>query len=152
MLVFFFDRKDVNDVLFGVGFVALAHMSVTISALYPRRHAHLQTLVAFKLLDSLLRKYMSTRHQIHRLHTWAQRLRGDRADPALAALAGRISTAGRVLSELGIDFELYLDHISERLHSPAQDLFAIGLGADALDIVAGEQELEYSVLVVKIPD
>jgi hypothetical protein len=56
-----------------------------------------------------------------------------------------------MLGELGINFELQLDHIPERLHSPAQDLFAVGLRADALNIVAGEQELEYSVLVVKIP-
>jgi hypothetical protein len=57
-----------------------------------------------------------------------------------------------VLGQLGIDFELHLDYIPERLHSPAQDLFAVGLGADALHIVAWKQELEYSVLIIEIPD
>jgi hypothetical protein len=95
---------------------------------------------------------MAARHQVHGLDTRPQCLRGDRADPALATLAGRKSTAGRVLGELGVDFELHLDDIAERLYSPAQNLFAVGLGADALDIVAGEQKLEYSVLVVEITD
>ena len=63
-----------------------------------------------------------------------------------------MGTTRWMFSELSVDFKLELDHIPERLHAPAQDLLAVGLGTDALAIVAWKQELEYSVLVVEIPD
>lgn len=95
---------------------------------------------------------MSARHQIDGLHIRAQRLRGDRTDPAFAALvAGDMRMVRRVLIKLGIKLKVQLDHIAERLNSTAQDLLAVGLGADALGVVLAEQELQHSVFVIQIP-
>lgn len=95
---------------------------------------------------------MSTRHQIYRLHIRAQRLRSDRTDPALAALvAGDMRMVGRMLIKLGVNLKVQLDHIAERLDPVAQDLLAVGLGADALGVVLAEQELQHGVFVVQIP-
>ena len=112
---------------------------------------HLQALIALKLTNSLLGKDMPTWHEVDRLDTGAQRLRGDGANPALAAfMAMRIGAVGGVLGALSINFELKFNHIPERLHAAAKDFLAVGLGADALDIIARKQELEHGIFVVEI--
>jgi hypothetical protein len=82
---------------------------------------------------------MSAGHEVDSLHAWSNWLCGNRADPALAALVSvRIDAVRRVLAQLGVNFEVKLDHVAERLYSAAQDLLAVGLGADALTIVSGK--------------
>lgn len=70
-------------------------------------------MVAFKLANGLLRKNMSAWYQVHRFDVWAQRLRGDRADPALPSLRRRMGTARWVLGKLSVDFELEFYYIPE---------------------------------------
>jgi polyferredoxin len=110
---------------------------------------NLQTLIPFKLSYRLLGKNMSTRNQINRLHGRTERFRGDRTNPALAALmAVRMRTVRRVLVALSVDLEMQLDHITERFNASAEDLLAVRFGANALAIVTGEQKLEYGVFVI----
>lgn len=47
----------------------------------------------------------------------------------------------RVFSKLGIDFEVDFNDVAERLDAPAQDLLAVGLGADSFAVAAWKQEL-----------
>jgi hypothetical protein len=118
-----------------------------------RENTNLQALIPFKLPNRLLRKDMSARNQINRLHSGTERLCRDRTDPALAALvAVRMRAVRGVLAALSVDLEMKLNYIPERLDPPAQDLLAVGFGADAFAVVAGEQELEDGVFVVKVAD
>jgi hypothetical protein len=96
---------------------------------------------------------MSARNQINRLHSGTERLRRDRTDPALAALvAVRMRAVRGVLAALSVDLEMKLNYIPERPDPSAQDLLAVGFGADAFAVVAGEQELEDRVFVVQVAD
>jgi hypothetical protein len=92
---------------------------------------------------------MAAGNEIDSLHARTNWLCGDRADPALAALVSvRIDAVRRMFAQFGVNFEVKLDDVAERLYSAAQDFFAVGLGADPLTIVSGEQELKHCVLVV----
>lgn len=53
---------------------------------------------------------------------------------------------------LCVDFELQLHDVPESLYPSAEDLFAIGLGADPVGFIAGEKESENGVFVVEISD
>lgn len=53
---------------------------------------------------------------------------------------------------LSVDFELQLHDVPESLDPSAEDLFAIGLGADAVGFVAGEKKSENGVFIVEVPD
>lgn len=57
-----------------------------------------------------------------------------------------------MLIQLGVNLKVQLDHITQGLDPPTEDLFAVGLGADALGVVSAEQKLEYGVFVVEVPD
>src|ERR1700709_1310587 len=52
----------------------------------------------------------------------------------------------------GVDLKVQFHHVPQRFHTPAQDLLAVGLGAYALAVVAGEKEPEHCILVVEIAD
>lgn len=53
---------------------------------------------------------------------------------------------------LRVNLKLQLNHIPQSLDAAAQDLLAIGLGADTLRFLAEEEELEDGVFVVEITD
>lgn len=96
---------------------------------------------------------MSTWHQVNRLDIRTQWLGGNGTDPALPALMARyMRMIRRMFIQLGINLKVKLDHIPERFDPSTENLFAVGLGADALGVVSAEQELEHGVFVVKVSD
>ncbi|KAL2828752.1 glucosidase II beta subunit-like-domain-containing protein [Aspergillus cavernicola] len=68
-------------------------------------------------------------------------------DPSLPLIQLRT----RMPIALCIDFNLQFNDVPKPLDSTGEDLFAIGLGADALDFVAGEKESQNRVLIIEVP-
>lgn len=91
---------------------------------------------------------MPARNQINRLDIRSQLLRRDRADPTLPLL----ELISHMIAVLRVHLKLQLNHIPQSLDAAAQDLLAVGLGADTLCFLAGEEELENGVFVVQITD
>lgn len=86
LLIGFFGRKDDDDIVFGVGFVALTEAKIisteySTSKNYQSPMTYLQASILLQLPDRLIRKHMSTRDEIDRLHIRSQLFRRDRANP-----------------------------------------------------------------------
>lgn len=150
LLVGFFCGKDGNHVVGGVWLVALDLISTNMKTKNVWAEiTYLQTLISLKLADCLLRENMTARHQINRLYIRTQLLRRDGTDPPLTLVLLSVRGMGFALC---VDFKLQLHDVPESLDPSTEDLFAIGLGADAVGFVAGKKESENGVFVVEIPD
>ena len=92
---------------------------------------------------------MSTRNQINRLNIRPQLLRRNGTNPPLSLLMHR-SRRNHMVHALSVNLKLQLDHIAQSLHTAAENLLTVRLGADTLRLVAGEEELEDGVFVVQV--
>ena len=92
---------------------------------------------------------MPTRNQIDRLDTRSQHPCCHRTNPALTLIHPSSSTLCLTIT-LRVNLDLQLHDISQSLDPSTEDTLTVGLGANPLDIVAGEQEPQYRVLVVQV--
>ena len=112
------DRKDGNDVLLAIRFIALSYIENKLDKKTTKKEkkkkkdgtpgTNLQTSITFKLTNSPLRKDMPTRHEINRLDIRPQRLRRNGTNPLLAMTATR---SRRMSIPFCINLKFQLDHI-----------------------------------------
>lgn len=107
---------------------------------------YLQALILLQLANRLLREHMTARDEVDRLNAGTELLGRHGTDPALAS----IKLMTRMLLALRINLELQLHHVAQSLNPSTQELFAVGPGADALGLFAGEEELQNGVFVVEV--
>lgn len=85
LLIGFFGRKDDDDIVFGVGLVALIEAKISTEYSTTRSYqspmTYLQASILLQLTDRLIRKNMSTGDEIDRLHIRSELFRRDRANP-----------------------------------------------------------------------